>query len=411
MEEERQRVTQRYLQAKFRQHYRKEPLHLPPRFGRREFGFITFEGGFVLRHRGFGSEEELYRFILSEMPAHLYHSAAYYEEPGAPTMGEKGWMGADLIFDLDADHIPGWQKLGYAGMLEAVKDQVVYLIDEFLVGDLGFRERDLTIAFSGGRGYHVHVRDPRVFDLESHERREIVDYITGTGLDLDVIAKQEPFDVREFGGKTETKKRWRIPESAAPGWSGRATRGLADWLERIAGMEREEALRELQAVEGVGEVRARQIYTTLRQRGTRRAVERVRKGALDLFPPQTGRAMLAHSVERVKGATDEPVTSDVKRLIRMIGSLHGKSGLLVVPLARDELDDFNPLVDAVPPHYSADEIGIWLPKGIETDMMDESFKLASGQNAVPEYLAIHLMCRGVALLSSGSADHAAQRPT
>ncbi|MDX1534716.1 MAG: DNA primase catalytic subunit PriS, partial [Thermoplasmata archaeon] len=181
MGEEKREATLRYLRATFAHYYETQPLSLPPRFGRREFGFITFEGGFVLRHLGFAQEEELYRYIHSKSPAHIYHSAAYYETPGAPTMAEKGWMGADLIFDLDADHIPGWQKLGYPGMLEAVKAQVVRLIDDFLVGDLGFAEEDIQIAFSGARGYHIHIRDPRVFTLESHERREIVDYVTGTG--------------------------------------------------------------------------------------------------------------------------------------------------------------------------------------------------------------------------------------
>ena len=41
------------------------------------------------------------------------------------------------------------------------------------------------MAFSGGRGYHIHIFDPKVLTLESPERREIVDYITGLGIDFD----------------------------------------------------------------------------------------------------------------------------------------------------------------------------------------------------------------------------------
>src|SRR5690606_32198531 len=44
---------------------------------------------------------------------------------------------------------------------------------------------------------------------------------------------------------------------------------------------------------------------------------------------------------------DEPVTTDTKRLIRLPSSLHGGSGLRVTPLAPKDLDDFDPLVDAV----------------------------------------------------------------
>jgi DNA primase small subunit len=52
------------------------------------------------------------------------------------------------------------------------------------------------------------------------------------------------------------------------------------------------------------------------------------------------------------GETDENVTVDVKRVIRWIGSLHGKCGLRVteIPLSRlnpDATDAFDPLTEAV----------------------------------------------------------------
>ncbi len=398
-------ATLKYLKTKFKQYYRAEPLQLPPRFGRREFGFIFFDGGFVQRHLGFSVETDLYRFVRSRSPSHLYHSAAYYENPGAPTMAEKGWMGADLIFDLDADHIPGWTKMGYRGMLDAVKGQVVRLIDEFLEGDLGFRTGDMTIAFSGARGYHIHIRDPQVLGLESHERREIVDYITGTGLDLGAIAKSEPFELKRYKQKTRTLKRLRIPTPDDPGWRGRASRGVLAWLDQISKLPEEQALAELRNLEGIGEVRASKIYEALFKRlGPERALERVRSGVLDLFPWVSGLSITSQGVNLMKGATDEPVTSDIKRLIRIVGSLHGKTGLKVVPITRNQLEDFEPLVDAVPSIYSEREIRVRLQKGIETDMMGETFNIKPGKTRVPEYLAIFLMCRGIATLVSGTPD-------
>ena len=62
------------------------------------------------RHKAFNSEGELKDYLASMPPAHAYHSAAYYQYPQAPTMLEKKWQGADLIFDLDADHLPGRQR-------------------------------------------------------------------------------------------------------------------------------------------------------------------------------------------------------------------------------------------------------------------------------------------------------------
>lgn len=403
--EERVRTTLKYLKAKFKQYYETTPLHLPPRFGRREYGFIFFDGGYIQRHLAFSSEADLYSFLRSRLPSHIYHSAAYYENPGAPTMGEKGWMGADLIFDLDADHVPGSIGMGYKGMLEAVKDQVIRLIDEFLEQDMGFKSSEMTISFSGARGYHVHIRHQKILMLKSHERREIVDYITGTGLDIDFIARPEPFELKTYGERSRTLKRLRIPTPSEPGWRGRASRGMLRWVDQMSGLPEEEALVEIRKLEGVGQARAAKIYDTLFKRlGREQALERVRSGVLDFLPRAGGLSIAAQGVNLMKGVTDEPVTSDIKRLIRVIGSLHGKTGLMVVPLTRDQLEDFDPLTDAIPPIYSHETIRVHIQKGIETDMMGETFNLKRGKNRVPEYLAIFLMCRGMAALVSGTHD-------
>jgi len=58
------------------------------------------------RHKAFVSVAEMQEYVQAMVPAHVYHSAAYYQHPGAPTMKEKNWEGADLIFDIDADHLP-----------------------------------------------------------------------------------------------------------------------------------------------------------------------------------------------------------------------------------------------------------------------------------------------------------------
>src|SRR2546426_10853545 len=146
---------------------------MPPRLTRREFGFMFWEAGMMQRHKSFTSGESLRGFMARQTPMHVYHSTAYYETPGAPTMEEKGWLGADLIFDLDADHIPKAKEMSYEEMLEAVKRKIILLHDDFLERDFGFDDKTLKIVFSGGRGYHIHVRDERIWNLGSHERREI----------------------------------------------------------------------------------------------------------------------------------------------------------------------------------------------------------------------------------------------
>ena len=92
----------------------------------------------------------------------------------------------------------------------------------------------------------------------------------------------------------------------------------------------------------------------------------------------------------------EPVSSDIKRLIRMPSSLHGKTGLRVVTLTRGAIDDFRPLRDAVPKTWTDDRVHVNLKNKISMEIRGEVFNLAPGVNDVPQYLAIFLAARGLA---------------
>lgn len=164
--------TLSFIMKEFKKYYLAEKIEPPSRLSRREFGFMFFDKNFVVRHIGFSTRQELKEYIVANVPAHLYYSSAYYGNPNAQTMPDKRWMGADLVFDLDADHVRGAEGLSYPEMLIKVKKEVVRLLDEFILGDFGFDSEHVKIVFSGGRGYHVHVNDPRVLRLGSHERRD-----------------------------------------------------------------------------------------------------------------------------------------------------------------------------------------------------------------------------------------------
>jgi len=80
----------------------------------------------------------------------------------------------------------------------------------------------------------------------------------------------------------------------------------------------------------------------------------------------------------------------------MPSSLHGKTGLQVVPLTRDEVDAFRPLRDAVPKAWTDERIRMNLKNKINLEIRGEAFNLAPGVNDVPQYLAIFLAARGLA---------------
>jgi DNA primase small subunit len=109
---------------------------------------------------------------------------------------------------------------------------------------------------------------------------------------------------------------------------------------------------------------------------------------------ERGGVSLEGIVQRAE--TDEPVTSDIKRLIRMPSSLHGKTGLRVIPLTRDDVDEFRPLRDAVPATWTDDSERVNLKNRITMEIRGEAFNLAPGVNDIPQYLAIFLAARGLA---------------
>jgi len=257
-----------------------------------------------------------------------------------------------------------------------------------------------------------------VWSLGSHERREIVDWITGKGLDVDAVFRESAFDKKEFQGHTRVKKRLVAPAQDEPGWRGKIMRGITAFVSKLEMMPPEEAIKFLTSFEGVTEREAGDLYENLfKPRGTKprliRGVDRLREGQLeslsdrsrdllirlvqDLQPvraEELGGVSLEGIVQRAE--TDEPVTSDIKRLIRMPSSLHGKTGLQVVPMSRDEIDVFRPLRDAVPRAWTDDEVHMNLKNKISLEIRGEAFNLAPGVNDVPQYLAIFLAARGLA---------------
>ncbi len=398
-------VTVKWIQAMFRRYYERADLKLPPRFSRREYGFMFYDSDMVQRHLGFASASDIREYLVTRTPAHAYHSAAYYDTPGAPTMDQKGWLGADLIFDLDADHIERVKGMPYEQMLEEVKSEIKKIVDQFLLGDYGFDAKSIAISFSGGRGYHIHVRDPRVWALGPHERREIVDYITGTELDSGTVVRREPYEVTQWGAKY----RYTMPIAGESGWRHRIRDGIIEVARDLEARGRDDAIKYLMGFSRVSRKTAEVIYDTLFKpsRG-QRGIDKLSDGWIDIFPSDRfltffKQITLQKAVDLGRRETDEPVTSDIKRLIRLVSSLHGKTGMMVVSMTRDQLDDFRPLRDAFPPVFRDDPVKLEVSKPASLTLRGEAFNLSPGVTEVPEYAAVFLSCRGLAAIPQVSA--------
>jgi DNA primase small subunit len=354
-----------YIKQAFVRYYTKQSsrISLPTDFGSREFAFLAFGEKFMTRHKAIGSREELISAIRTLVPSDVYYSTAYYARP-AEEMERKGWLGSDLVFDVDADHIEtsckanhdiwicsdcGLAKRGKAPAqcpdcgktrfeqrtwfcdecLKAAKNEVFKLLD-FLAKDFGIAENELHVFFSGHRGYHLHVRTEQVRKLDESQRKEIVDYVLGLGLDA-------------FYQGLYKKPKGAIvgPQRDDPGWRGRFAREIHRLI--LGGTEDE--------LVDFGFSR-RQAGLIVKERPQRE--ERWRERILwsefeDRFriKDTTWKTMISGAISKgaLPAEIDTVVTTDIHRLIRLSETLNGKTGLRA--MAVSNLDTFDPFLDPI----------------------------------------------------------------
>ena len=188
------------VKLEYRNYYKTNGVEPLPSVDQREFGFIFHNAPFMVRHIGFPSQERLERFLWQNTPKHSYMSVSYYEYPKVRDMVEKVRHGADLIFDLDADHIPACKYYDNGKRLLRVKRETFKLID-VLLKYYRFDEDDLQVVFSGGRGYHVYVSGYKVAFYDWKQRKNIaIEVRAKYGIFIDVPVTKDEFRLIRIPG-------------------------------------------------------------------------------------------------------------------------------------------------------------------------------------------------------------------
>jgi DNA primase small subunit len=405
-----------WARGQFARYYRSTEVDVPSRFARREFAAFPFASeNLMRRHASFRSADELRGFLRTEVPRHVYYSSAYYRLPDHPKMVQKEWLGADLIFDLDADHLRGAERLTYPEQLDLVKERVRDLLQDFLFGDFGIDPATTHLVFSGGRGYHVHVQGEEFLPLTSPERRELVEYVMGIGFDPTtavVEAREEatnPLQIADLDSGVDAGRPRRARGARAykrlvppdtPGWRGRTTRSVQRLLARWERVGPDAAALEMETL-GLPKREARRLAKTLVEEGRARTIRT--SLSLEVFPREVPKEfldlVLRQAAIEVQGETDAPVTTDIHRLIRLPNSLHGGSGLRVVPIDADGLDSFQPLRDAFVPGLGPDPVRVELREPVDYELATTHVAGAVGElREVPASVALFLVLRGEAAL-------------
>lgn len=324
-------------------------LWVPPRLKSREWMFIPWGSSPPDRHRGFLDKKGISDYLRQKSPHSCFHSTAYYKYPNERKMIDKDWLGADLIFDLDGDHLPGVSDNDFPTMISKIQEQAWTLWSDFLHPEFGFEEKYIQTSFSGHRGFHIHVRDPSLLHLDSNARRQLVNYIRGEGINVQTILSG--------------------PDS---GWQNRINNGIKSVTHKLKvikekGPDHKSYIDELQtAVENSG--KASKISSKKLSKPKINEIadladeERLSRLLTDNKLRVFGEKNTSIFWDMVKGdnsvvlgsagETDEAVTVDVKRVIRWIGSLHGKCGLRVTEMPLERLNPFsqnhfNPLEESI----------------------------------------------------------------
>jgi DNA primase small subunit len=362
----------------FREYYSNLRYEIPDLLGSREIGFIPFSGT-MIRHRSLRGREDLSKFLINTVPRHMYYSLAYYDHPTKRSMQDKGWKGAELIFDLDADHLAGASTMTYEQILNEVKNHTIRLIFTFLVGMLGISEDSIKLYFSGGRGYHVHVQDDGIYPLDSNSRREISNLVRGEGISLSSLLNVHDTFMREPSG-----------------WFSLIDNDVVNFYE---GIRRKTPASISQLKEFLKREDQVTKYLSSLEKFARMEGNTARR--VDIFPTPGIRKYAAmgpkdleiceniakETINRTKCEIDEPVTTDVHRLIRFPGSLHGKTGLAVTRIQLNDLEKFNPLDSAIPEAFIGKQDKIRINRPMSITMKGERYSL-SGEMEVPRFVAL-----------------------
>ena len=418
----------KFLKRLFQAYYQEKQKKIPAvsSFESREFGFIPWEKPIMIRHIGFESQKILLNYLIDRGPKHVYSSGSLYLQPEVPNMESKKFQGCDFIVDIDVDHFytpckdehdlwycnnceakgtgmvekcPECEKSKITKLnwicdkcLDVAKNEIKKLIYNFLIPDFGIDEKGMRIAFSGHRGYHLKVESEELRKLNSDERREIVDYLTGENISFEALGLGEK-SLMIHGLSKENI-----------GWSQKIMKKIEEIL-----CKPKTEIKNLLLDKNRFGFNPNLVTSFLNSKDD--FLELISKGernvwSIEGFGLITWKKFLNGVVKQIGVELDEPVSIDIHRLIRYPGSLHGKTGFKVQEITLTEFEEFTPLNEV---NEKLDPI-VFYSKNItkKLEIVERALPATKIKGAkfgpyvqgekieVPHHVAVFLLCKGVA---------------
>jgi len=418
----------KFLKRLFQAYYQEKQKQIPAvsslKF--REFGFIPWEKQIMIRHIGFKSQKILLNYLIDRGPKHVYSSGSLYLQPEAQNMESKKYQCCDLIVDIDVDHFytpckdehdfwycnnceakgtgmlekcPKCEKSKITKLnwicdkcLDVAKNEIKKLIYDFLIPDFGTDEKNMRIAFSGHRGYHLKVESEELRKLNSDERREIVDYLTGENISFEVLGLGEKSQMIHGLSKENI------------GWSQKIMKKIEEIL-----CKPKTEIRNLLLDKKRFGFNPSLVTSFLNSKDD--FLELISKGernvwSIEGFGLTMWKNFLKGVVKHIGVELDEPVSIDIHRLIRYPGSLHGKTGFKVQEITLTELEEFTPLNEM---NEKLDPI-VFYSKNVtqKLEIVERALPITKIKGTkygpyvqgekidVPHHIAVFLLCKEVA---------------
>lgn len=329
----------------------------------REFAFLNWNQPGMKRHIAYHSPQILMQDLIQNAPRHSYHSAAFYLKPGADSMDKKEYQGCEFIIDIDADHIPTncmhthnynqCKKCGFKAFkdkpeccpeckntkfdkivwicdecLNAAKQQVFILVNNFLLKDFNITTDQLQLFFSGHRGYHIHIKTTDLHKLDQEARREIVDYVMGNGFSLKIA---------NFRKVQQIMQGFSIDQI---GWPGKIAQELFSILQ--GGEEFVKRVFDPYLNDSVLDILIKNRLYLINQLKTKNRTWQIMG-----FGEAIWNQIYEVLKNRIAANIDSMVSIDLHRLIRLENSLNGKTGFTVNNVSFENLREFNPLCSSL----------------------------------------------------------------
>lgn len=372
-----------WLEGIFRRYYfyHYSQLQLGESINEHEFGFRLFDGK-IRRHLAFNDKKELYAYIIKFSPSDIFYSSSRYQNPKAE-IDQKGWIGSDLIFDIDGKDLHLECAQGHnlvlckdcsfiskgiipkctgcnstrlqiidipcSRCIKSLNGEVKKLL-EILKDDFGINSESIFVYFSGNNGYHIHVVDKNFYDTSSQKRSAFAQYLMGKGYLI------ENLGIRKNNEGVFTPMHNRVQYNQ--GWR-------------------------------------RRIFDSIHLPIQNHRIDDkfVKKYARMLDAKNNNiNDILSSNIFDLSAKIDPNVTMDIHRIFRLAGSINSKSGLIKA-FCKD-LDSFNPFVDAC--FIGGDSnVKINSKLNMKISLKGKQFSIKTGANTLPEYVAAYVVCKGI----------------